>query len=79
MADDEKTPPPRKDKHLDVRIDADLYEKAKERARPFGGLSAVIRAMLRLFAQGERNFDIEDVARENERAPKKPRKKRRKK
>lgn len=67
--------PPKRGKHLTIRIDEDLYEKANERARFFGGLSAVMRAMLRMFASGENNFDPEDLAEENTRAKKEPRKK----
>jgi hypothetical protein len=50
-----------------------------EKARPYGGLSAVIRAMLRAFVKGERNFDVEDLVEENTPAskPKPPKHKKR--
>lgn len=78
MADSGKKPP-RKGKHLNVRIDDDLYDAASERAKPYGGLSVVVRALLSIFASGERQFDPEDIARAAERAPKPPRKTRKSK
>lgn len=59
-----------------VRVDKDLHRKAMQAARPYGGLSAVIRAFLRAFTAGERNFDVDQLAQENTPAPKRPRKKR---
>jgi antitoxin component of RelBE/YafQ-DinJ toxin-antitoxin module len=55
---------------IGLRVDADLYRAAYEKALQYGGLSAVIRAMLRKFVKGEANFDIDDLADENRRAPK---------
>ncbi len=73
MSDDDKSkdkpapapPPPARDVQINVRLDRKLHKDAKEKARPYGGVSAVIRAMLRAFVNGERNFDIEDLAEEN--------------
>jgi len=67
--------PPKKDKRIEIRVDPDLYDRATERAHIFGGLSAVIRAMLKMFASGENNFDPEDLADAHRRAKKEPRKK----
>jgi|GEM_PF-3731941 len=74
-----KTPPdklaaaPRREERIAFRLSADLYRAAYEKALQYGGLSAVIRAMLRKFVSGTVNFDIEDLADENRRAPKLPR------
>lgn len=74
MADNSDSPPPR-DKQINIRIDEDLYLRAKDRAKFMGGISAVVRAMLRMFAEGERNFDVDDLSREVSKAPPKSRKK----
>ena len=70
MADDQTPVQPKRDRHLNVRVDDNLYKAALDKAKPYGGLSVVVRAMLRAFTSGERNFAIDDIARENTPAPK---------
>ena len=63
--------PPHRYKRLNVRIDEETYETLQEKASVHGGISAVIRAMIRTFIRGKRNFALEDLAEEHKRAPKK--------
>jgi hypothetical protein len=68
-----KTPaarPAPREQRINLRIDFDLYQAAYQKALQYGGLSAVIRAMLRKFVKGKPNFDIADLADENRRAAK---------
>ena len=67
--------PKHKDKKFQLRLSPEDLEQAKQRARPYGGLSAVLRAFLRAFVRGERNFDIDDLTQENTPAPKRRKKK----
>lgn len=66
-----------RNKKINLRLDSELYDQAMGKASGYGGLSAVIRAMLRKFVKGQQNFDIEDLAEENMPAskPRPPRKK----
>ncbi len=68
----EKAPqrPAAREERINLRVGADLYRAAYEKALQYGGLSAVIRAMLRKFVKGSVNFDMEDLADENRRAQK---------
>ncbi len=59
-----------REERINLRVDADLYRAAYEKALQYGGLSAVIRAMLRKFVKGKINFDLDDLADENRRAQK---------
>jgi antitoxin component of RelBE/YafQ-DinJ toxin-antitoxin module len=68
---------PHRGKIMHVRIDADLFLAAMKKARRYGGISPVIRAMLRRFvASQDLNFDITDLEEENTPAerPGRPRK-----
>jgi len=58
------------DEHINLRVSADLYRAAYQKALRSGGLSAVIRAMLRKFVEGTINFDLDGLADENRRAAK---------
>jgi hypothetical protein len=55
---------------INLRVDEALYQAAVEKALQYGGLSPVVRAMLRKFIKGAANFDMEDLADENRRASK---------
>jgi hypothetical protein len=59
-----------REERIGLRVDAELFRAAYEKALQYGGLSAVIRAMLRKFVEGTINFDLEDLADENRRAQK---------
>ena len=62
---------------MHFRIDAALYTAAMEKARRDGGLSPVVRTLLRRFvASDELNFDLADLEQENTPAerPGRPRK-----
>lgn len=48
--------------HFGIRVSNALYKQAKEKARPYGGLSKVIRSMLVVFTQGIRNFEPENIS-----------------
>jgi antitoxin component of RelBE/YafQ-DinJ toxin-antitoxin module len=72
---DEQREPPHRDDYIRIRLDPELKAKAMKAARPYGGLSSVIRAFLRLFISNEKMFSIEDLSEENTQAPKRPRKK----
>jgi hypothetical protein len=74
----EKLPPLPKSKYLNLRIDAELYALASKLAGPFGGLSAVMRALLRLFVSGAVTLTSEHILQEHRRSPKKARKRRKK-
>jgi hypothetical protein len=63
-------PPDVRDERINLRVSADLYRAAYQKALRYGGLSAVIRAMLRKFVEGTINFDLEALDDENRRAPK---------
>ena len=63
-----------REERINLRVSVELYRAAYEKALQYGGLSAVIRAMLRKFIKGAVNFDMEDLADENRRAPKATRK-----
>jgi antitoxin component of RelBE/YafQ-DinJ toxin-antitoxin module len=57
---------PKRGKIMHVRIDDDLFEAAMKKARRYGGISPVVRAMLRRFvAETEPNFDLADLEEEN--------------
>lgn len=57
-----------KDRQLIIRIESELAEAAHRKALQHGGLSAVVRALLRLWV--EKNIVTpEEIARANERAP----------
>jgi hypothetical protein len=70
----EKAPqrPTIREERINLRVSVDLYRAAYEKALQYGGLSAVIRAMLRKFVSGTINFELEDLADENRRAKKSP-------
>lgn len=62
---------------MHVRIDAALFAAAMQKARRYGGISPVVRALLRRFvAQETPNFDMADLEDENTPAerPGRPRK-----
>ena len=63
-------PTEEKDEAIKIRLDADLAAKAKKKALRYGGLSAVIRAFLRAWVERGGMVSEDDIARENERAPK---------
>lgn len=63
-------PTEEKDDSIRIRLDADLAAKAKKKALRYGGLSAVVRAFLRAWVERGAMFTEDDIARENERAPK---------
>jgi hypothetical protein len=70
----QKKPASHRDEYIHLRVDAELKEQATEKARIYGGLSGVLRAMLKAFVGGERNFDPEDLASEHTQAPKRRKK-----
>jgi hypothetical protein len=60
-------------KRLNVQVDSEDYDEFAKKAGTYGTLSDVIRAMIRTFIKGERNFDItdlEDVRKKPGRPPK---------
>jgi hypothetical protein len=64
-------------KMMHVRIDDTLFLAAMKKARRYGGLSPVVRALLRRFvASDEPSFDLADLEEENTPAerPGRPRK-----
>jgi hypothetical protein len=63
-----------KDKKLIIRIETDLAETAQRKALRHGGLSAVVRALIRLWVEKD-IVTAEEIARANERASKRPPKK----
>lgn len=73
-----KKPPPReappgKDEEIKVKLDSDLAARAKQKALRYGGLSAVVRALLRAWIERDIIAD-DDIAVENLRAAKRSRK-----
>lgn len=69
----EPPPPPRRDKTYPLRLDSEMHKEAMKASRPYGGLAAVLRAFIRAFISGERNFDIDTLSQENTKAPPRPR------
>jgi len=69
-----------RESRINLRIDADLYRSAFEKARALGGLSVVIRTLLRWFVDGRVSLKREDVVdellpvRPPDSSPRKPRK-----
>jgi hypothetical protein len=63
--------PPSKEVKFQIRLDAELADRAKEKAASVGGLAPVIRALLRRWLK-EELVSFEDIARELPRAPQKP-------
>ena len=59
-----------KDKKLIIRIESDLAETAQRKALQHGGLSAVVRALIRLWVEKD-IVSAEEIARANERAKRK--------
>lgn len=55
-----------------IRLDAALAEKAAVKAQPLGGLSAVIRAMLRRWVETGGVITDDEVLQELIHAPRKP-------
>jgi hypothetical protein len=51
----------KREKQVNVRLDLELFKAASERARALGGLSVVIRTLLRRFADGKIVLRKEDV------------------
>lgn len=68
---DKTNQPAPKEVKLQVRIDAELAELITEKARRYGGVSAVVRALLRRWAY-EDIVTADDVLAELTRAPQKP-------
>lgn len=64
--------PKKRSEQFGIRADKELLDAARAKAKPFGGLAAVIRAMLRMFVSGEHNFDPEDLRDERIAAPRPP-------
>lgn len=57
---------PQRVQMLHVRIDIGLFLAAMKKARRYGGISPVVRAMLRRFiTTDEPNFDLSDLEQEN--------------
>ncbi len=75
--DPESAPP--KEFKLQIRMDDDLARQAMKKALRYGGLSAVVRALIRRWVEDDIISD-DDIIRENIRAPKpQPRPRRRSK
>lgn len=63
--------PPFKAKKIEIRVDSELAKRAQQKALRYGGLSAVVRALLRQWVERDAiTLTEDDIARENERAPK---------
>jgi hypothetical protein len=75
MPDSDKHQPPPKEVKLQVRIDAELAALIAQKAQRYGGVSAVVRALLRRWAH-EDIVTADDVLAELARAPQKPARKR---
>jgi hypothetical protein len=71
--DTPKPPVPKKDKYIGIKMDSALAANAAKRAKRFGGLSAVIRALLRLFLSGELDSPLQAMTPKEKKRP--PRKK----
>lgn len=69
MFEEPPSAPKKKDKMFPVRMDEDLYLAASRRAKRFGGLAAVIRALLKLFVQGELDSPLQTMTPEERRRP----------
>ena len=71
-----KTPPreapPGKGEEIKIRIDSALVAQAKQKALRYGGLSAVVRALLRAWVERD-IIEWDDIAVENLRAAKRKR------
>ena len=61
-------PPKHKDAKFELRLDPELKKAALIKARKHGGLSAVLRALLRLWM--DEQIDPELIGQEHRRAPK---------
>jgi hypothetical protein len=76
-------PPPsapayvRRDRQINVRIDAELYEAAMAKAYAYG-LGAVIRALVRAYVRGDTKLREEDLRLELTTAPRERRPRKRK-
>lgn len=70
--DEPPEPPKHKDEKFQVRLDPDMAREAKERAAPHGGLSAVIRALIRLWL--DEGIDPNAIGQETRQAPKRKKK-----
>jgi hypothetical protein len=68
-----KTVPEHKQAVLQIRLDPVLAKEAAEKAQPLGGLSAVIRAMLRRWVESGGVITDNDVLQELVAAPRRPR------
>ncbi len=64
-----RTVPPPKQVKVQIRLDAALADKAADKAAPLGGLSAVIRAMLRRWVEKGGVISDDDVISELIHAP----------
>jgi hypothetical protein len=69
-----RTVPPPKQAVFQIRLDAALVEKAQDKAQPLGGLSAVIRAMLRRWVESGGVITDDEILQELIAAPRRPRK-----
>jgi hypothetical protein len=66
-----KSPTPqRREKRLEVRLDPDLFQTVSLRSVDLGGVSVLVRALLRKYAAGEITLSAEDFHRELITAPK---------
>jgi len=65
----EEEKPPKEEK-LQIRIDVELARRARKKALRYGGLSAVVRALLRAWLERDDLIAWDAIARENERASK---------
>jgi hypothetical protein len=61
---------------IQIRLDADLARKVADKARQYGGASAVIRALLRRWVASDAMVSADDILAEVTRAPYQPRKRR---
>jgi Arc/MetJ-type ribon-helix-helix transcriptional regulator len=61
--------PPGKDEEIKVKLDSELAAQAKQKALRYGGLSAVVRALLRAWVERD-IIEWDDIAVENLRAAK---------
>jgi len=74
MPDDKPKSPKRKEERIELRVDPELAERARQKAEKYGwSISSVIRALLSLWTD-EDVISSQDVGRHAKRA-KKPRKK----
>jgi hypothetical protein len=62
--------PPKKGSVLPpIRVDEELHTEASQRAQQFGGLSAVVRALLKMFVAGELDEPLKAMTPEEKRRP----------